>query len=107
MDHRAALRAAVDAALANVDALILPTLPIPPPLIGASTIKVRGSDLAVRPLTLKETQLFNLSGHPAIALPCGQTSEGLPVSMQFVAAETNALLSIALACEHLLDQHQP
>ena len=33
---------------------------------------------------LRCTQPFNLSGHPAIALPCGTTPEGLPTSLQLV-----------------------
>ena len=36
----------------------------------------------LRPLTLRLTQLFNLTGHPAISLPCGDTREGLPCGLQ-------------------------
>jgi aspartyl-tRNA(Asn)/glutamyl-tRNA(Gln) amidotransferase subunit A len=48
---------------------------------------------------LRQTQLFNLTGHPAIALPAGTTAAGLPCSVQLVAAHTDQLLALALACE--------
>jgi Asp-tRNA(Asn)/Glu-tRNA(Gln) amidotransferase A subunit family amidase len=50
---------------------------------------------------LRLTQLFNVTGHPAISLPGGQTSTGLPCAVQLVGSrmQTDALLKIALACE--------
>ena len=27
---------------------------------------------------------FNLSGHPAVSLPCGWSSDGLPIALQIV-----------------------
>ena len=98
---RVVLRAEVDAALANCDGLVLPTLPIPAPVIGAATVRVGHSDEAIRPLTLRLTQLFNLTGHPAVSLPCGDAHGRLPCGLQFVGhlQATTDLLSLALACE--------
>jgi aspartyl-tRNA(Asn)/glutamyl-tRNA(Gln) amidotransferase subunit A len=91
----------VDAALAQHDALVLPTLPIPAPAIGASSMKVGATTEPVRNLMLRLTQLFNMTGHPAISLPVGATSSGLPCGFQLVGcrAQTDALLRVALACE--------
>ena len=100
---REVLRREVDAALAGRDALALPTLPIPAPPIGASTVRVGRKDEPVRNLMLRLTQLFNLSGHPAISLPAGLTSGGLPCGLQLVGAQTDELLSVALAAERQLD----
>ena len=44
LEGREVLRREVDAALAEHDALVLPTLPIPAPLIGASTVQIGGVD---------------------------------------------------------------
>jgi len=98
---REVLRREVDAALAQHDALVLPTMPIAAPLIGANTVMVSGSEQPVRNMMLRLTQLFNVTGHPALAVPCGSTSAGLPCSMQLVGCrmQTDALLRVALACE--------
>jgi aspartyl-tRNA(Asn)/glutamyl-tRNA(Gln) amidotransferase subunit A len=52
------------------------------------------------------TLLFNLSGLPAITLPCGTTADGLPIALQLAArpgAELK-LLAIAQRCETLLSR---
>ncbi len=101
---RDVLRREVDAALADVDALALPTLPIPAPKIGQATVTLGGADIPVRAVMLRLTQPFNITGHPAISLPCGRTQAGLPVGLQLVGRRhaTPALLAIALACENLV-----
>ena len=95
------LKREVDAALAQHDALILPSLPIPAPPLGASSVPVGKTTEPVRNVMLRLTQPFNVTGHPAIAIPSGQTSTGLPCSVQLVGsrAQTDALLKVALACE--------
>jgi len=93
------LRREVDSALAGHAALVLPALPIPAPPIGAASVQVGAVTESVRNLMLRQTQLFNVTGHPAIALPAGDTRTGLPCSVQLVGAETDELLPVALACE--------
>jgi aspartyl-tRNA(Asn)/glutamyl-tRNA(Gln) amidotransferase subunit A len=98
---RDVLRREVDAALAQHDALILPALPIPAPPIGAENVPVGTTTEPVRSVMLRLTQPFNVTGHPAISIPSGRTSTGLPCSVQLVGcrAQTDALLKVALACE--------
>jgi len=101
---RDVLRDGVDRALGYYDALAMPTLPIPAPLLGAQSISLGGKPEPVRNLMLRQTQLFNLSGHPAISLPCGVTSLGLPCGIQLVGRRhsTEALIQVALACERAI-----
>jgi aspartyl-tRNA(Asn)/glutamyl-tRNA(Gln) amidotransferase subunit A len=101
LTSRKVLTRDVTAALTDHDALVLPTLPIPAPPLGIGTIRIDRHDEPVRSLMLRSTQLFNLTGHPAISLPCGYTSLGLPCGLQLVGAHgrTQALLEVALACE--------
>ena len=53
---------------------------------------------------LRLTQLFNLTGHPAITMPCGVTNEGLPVGAQLVGRRnaTSAVLDVAASIERYL-----
>jgi len=104
LNVQADLREDVDHALSNCDALVLPTMPIPAPKRGAQTVRVGDSEQQTRAMTLRMTQLFNLTGHPAISIPCGKTRDGLPVGLQLVGhhGRTDALVRVALACEGLL-----
>jgi aspartyl-tRNA(Asn)/glutamyl-tRNA(Gln) amidotransferase subunit A len=106
LNGREVLRREVDAAIGDRDGLVLPTLPIPAPLIGAESVAINGTNEPVRALMLRLTQLFNLTGHPAISIPCGRTSKGLPCGLQLVGRrdETEGLLEVALACEGHLDR---
>jgi aspartyl-tRNA(Asn)/glutamyl-tRNA(Gln) amidotransferase subunit A len=104
MRLRAELTAAVDRALEHCDALLLPALPIPAPKIGAALVEVDGVDAPVRATMLSCTQLFNITGHPAIAMPAGAGPDRLPRSLQVVAhrGRTERLLDIAAALEAIM-----
>ena len=98
------LREEVDRALEGCDALVLPTLPIPAPHIGESTVQVGTAQEPVRSVMLRLTQLFNLTGHPAITIPCGAARNGLPCGFQIVGRRgaTETLLQAALSLEHAI-----
>ena len=100
--ERQTLARAVDAAFDRCHALVLPTLPIVAPLLGAVDATMddeRGETLPVRSAMLRLTQLFNITGHPAISIPI--QASGLPVGLQLVGRRggTEELLAVAQACE--------
>jgi aspartyl-tRNA(Asn)/glutamyl-tRNA(Gln) amidotransferase subunit A len=101
MQAREVLRRQVDRALEGLDALFLPALAIGAPRIGDSTVKIDGAAEPVRAIMLRLTQLFDISGHPAIALPCGVGQDGFPRSVQLVGHRggTQRLLDVAAAVE--------
>ncbi len=102
-DGREALRRAVDAALERCDALVLPTLPIVAPKLGATEVTMdNGQTLPVRAAMLRLTQLFNITGHPAISLPI--PTSGLPVGLQLVGRRdrTEELLAVAAQVSRVL-----
>lgn len=100
--ERGLMHAAVEALCSSVDALMLPTLPIVAPVSGQPTVTIGDTDVPVRLAMLKHTQLFNLTGHPAISLPL--TTSGLPAGLQLVGPSnsTRRLLNIAAACEPIV-----
>jgi aspartyl-tRNA(Asn)/glutamyl-tRNA(Gln) amidotransferase subunit A len=104
MRLRELLTRAVDRALDRHDALVLPALAIPAPPIGASMVDVDGVQAPVRATMLRLTQLFNMTGHPAVALPAGRGPDGLPRGLQLVGHRhrTERLLDIAAAVEKVL-----
>ena len=98
-------RRTIDALLDTHSALVLPTLPLVAPTQGLTDIVLdptTGEGIPVRTAMLKHTQLFNITGHPAISIPI--RSRGLPVGMQIVGrrGDTPGLLAIAAACEKIL-----
>jgi aspartyl-tRNA(Asn)/glutamyl-tRNA(Gln) amidotransferase subunit A len=99
---RMALTAAVDAALAHCHALVLPSLPIVAPTLGVAEVvvdPVKHQTMNVRAAMLRHTQLFNVTGHPAISIPV--PTDGLPVGLQLVGRRggTADLLAVAAAVE--------
>ena len=78
---------AYDAALANVDLLVMPTclMTAPKNHTPGSYLEAVEDNLASMNWTgSRNTMPFNYTGHPALALPVGKSSAGLPASMQLV-----------------------
>ncbi len=96
----------VDAALSTRNALVLPTLPIPAPPLGTETVTLGDRRYGIRDLTLRLTQLFDLTGHPALSLPTGTTSSGLPWATQLVGGrgETMRLLQVGEGYEEVFSR---
>jgi amidase len=85
---------ALDALFTHYDVLALPTLPALPPTLAEAQDASR-----IVPMT-SLCRPFNVSGHPALAMPVG-TISGRPVSLQLVArrGEDELLLAIAAHIE--------
>jgi aspartyl-tRNA(Asn)/glutamyl-tRNA(Gln) amidotransferase subunit A len=96
------LRAGISAALGAHQLLLLPTLPIVAPPIGAATVPMGDAEEPVRAAMLRLTQPFNLTGHPALTLPIRPASGGLPVGLQLIGSDTRRLLAAAAWCERQL-----
>jgi len=92
----ARVSARLDEVFDSVDILCLPSMGVSAPTLG---------EVAPQPVISPEamaeylafTAPFNFSGHPTISLPCGLSSEGLPLSLQLVGRATREVDIIAAA----------
>jgi aspartyl-tRNA(Asn)/glutamyl-tRNA(Gln) amidotransferase subunit A len=85
----------------KIDCLFTPTAPIPAPKIDQKTVLIDGVEEDVRLATTRFVRAINAIGLPAISLPCGSNTEGLPIGLQIVgrAFEEKLLLQIAAKVE--------
>jgi aspartyl-tRNA(Asn)/glutamyl-tRNA(Gln) amidotransferase subunit A len=89
----------------GVDALVVPTTPIAAPLIGEESTPIGKENHPTRALLLRLNRPANLAGIPAISIPCGFTSAGLPVGLQLIGAVTDELLLFHIA--RLFEEFNP
>ncbi len=78
---RAQLRERWLAVMAEIDVLITPTVPVAAPPVPPAPTEGGG---VVKGTLLRNTYPFNLAGFPALSVPCGFTSAGLPIGLQIV-----------------------
>lgn len=97
---RRVLRSNYDKALGQVDVLAMPTTPMKAhkydPEIDRQGIVTLGLNM------LNNTAPFNVTGHPAISIPCGK-SKGLPVGLMLVTKHFQE--STLFRAAHAFEQH--
>jgi aspartyl-tRNA(Asn)/glutamyl-tRNA(Gln) amidotransferase subunit A len=99
---RTLLRRDYDQAFERVDVVAMPTSPTPPFRLGEKTDN---------PLQMYLADVFtvsaNLAGLPGISVPCGFSSEGLPIGLQFMGRmfDEATLLRVADAYERVTESH--
>lgn len=81
------------------DVLITPTSSVAPFKIGQVPTEVNG--MPIRPFVGHWGFLvpFNMSGHPAMVLPCGTSAQGLPIGMQLIGPQFSEGMLLALASQ--------
>jgi len=90
----------------HVDALLIPTMPMPTPSL--AQMQAYGEDPSVLLGILRFTAPFNFSGSPTVTLPNGIDAAGMPLSMQVVGPHLSeaTLLRIAHAFQSSTDWHK-
>jgi aspartyl-tRNA(Asn)/glutamyl-tRNA(Gln) amidotransferase subunit A len=83
------LRREIKKVFSTVDLLVTPTMPSPPVLIAQG--------LAPTAVSIRNTSPFDVLGLPAISVPCGFTTSGLPIGLQIVGAPFAETTVLALA----------
>ena len=91
----------------TVDAIVTPTCPINPPAIAQIGPHRNGSPEFVA-RNIQDSSPFNVYGWPAISVPCGFTSKGLPIGLQISGplGGDAVVLQVAHAYEQATEWHK-
>ena len=68
----------------QVDVLAGPTTPVPAPRMSDEDIEIAGERENVRLASTRLVRPVNLLGEPALSMPYGSTSDGLPIGLQLI-----------------------
>lgn len=100
---RTELFAKIQAVFSTFDVIASPTISTPALPVGldphAETMIAGQNAGGIRAAWYPYTYPFNLTGHPALSLPCGLSSNGLPIGLQLVARWHQDAYLLDLAAE--------
>ncbi len=85
----------------KVDVIATPTMPDTTKKIGEEEVTIDGIKDSTFNTMIRIPAVFNLTGQPALSIPCGLASNGLPVGLQLAAAafDEKTLLRAGFAYE--------
>ena len=88
----------------HLDCLMTPATPMTAPKIGEMSVAFGSHDEDVRSAATRLARPFNVLGWPALAIPCGFSTESLPIGLQLVAPprQEDTVLQAGAALEDAL-----
>jgi aspartyl-tRNA(Asn)/glutamyl-tRNA(Gln) amidotransferase subunit A len=92
----------------QVDAVIAPAVPAPATKVGQKTVTWSdGTEEPITPLFVRLSAPANITGLPAMAVPCGFTQAGLPVGFQAIGRpfDEATVIRIGDAYQRMTDWH--
>ncbi|MBI3951656.1 MAG: Asp-tRNA(Asn)/Glu-tRNA(Gln) amidotransferase GatCAB subunit A [Acidobacteria bacterium] len=103
---RQAVRRMVDDLLQEVDLLLCPSMALAPMALDGRPVEEVVAPEVGHTL-LRFTSPFSLTGNPTISVPCGFTSEGLPLSLQLIGrhGEEATVMRAGYAYEQATEWH--
>ena len=104
---RTAFNRQVAQAMERFDILLTPASPIGAPNLGEMAVNIGGRDESPLALLPRMTRPWNVCGVPAISVPCGFTSGGMPIGLQLAGRpfEDALVLRVAQAYERATEWH--
>lgn len=101
MKKRERLIANLDQLLKTVDVIATPTQPVPATKFGEDDVDFNGEKELLYNCITRFTRLLDITGHPAISVPSGLTSDALPAGLQLIAGHhcENTLIRAAYTFE--------
>ncbi|MBI4200281.1 MAG: amidase [Chloroflexi bacterium] len=94
-------------AMEPLDVLVAPMTPITAPRLGEVAVTIHGEERTTQALLTLFSRLFNITGLPAISVPCGFDEQGLPVGLQIAGKpfQEATVLRVAYAYEQATPWH--
>jgi len=91
----------------DVNVIVTPATPLTAFPIGDTRVTLGGTEYDARAASTRFLRCFDASGHPALAVPCGTDSQGLPIGLQIVGRlwDEAAVLHAGYAYEQATDWH--
>lgn len=85
----------------TIDVLATPSIATMPQKIGVEEVTLAGQLEDLFNATIRYPSVFNVSGHPALSIPCGQNKDSLPVGLQLAGAHFSekTLMQVAYSYE--------
>jgi len=104
---RTLFRRDFDAIWGNIDVLAAPTTPIVAPGVDEANVQIGTDAENARMASTRLVRAINYLGEPALSLPCGKTSSGMPVGLQLIGAPFSEAKLLQLGntvetCLHML-----
>ena len=106
--YRTLLGHAMADVLDEVDVMAMPTLPLTAQPIGQEMIDIRGQSESIFGAILRNTEPFDLTGLPALVMPCGFALDGMPLSLQIAGRpfDDAGILNVGHAYQQATDWHK-
>ena len=104
---RTAFNRQMSEVMESYDILLAPTVPIGAPKIDQTLVQINDAQVPALALLSRLTRPQNICGLPTITVPCGFTSDGMPIGMQMAARafDESSALRVAHAYEQATDWH--
>ncbi len=104
---RAAFDRAARRLLDDVDLIAGPTEPVTAPPLLQQQVLAGEQEIGTVPALTQYTRPYNITGFPAISIPCGFSTEGLPIGLQLAGHpfDEETVLRAAHAYEQSTDWH--
>ncbi len=81
----------------KADVIATPTCPIAATKMGQKSVLLDGQERLLLPVLTRCLRVFDLTGLPAISVPCGFSQEGLPVGLQLAGPAWNEAIILRAA----------
>ena len=88
------------AAMIDVDALATPSTAVAAPKLREAVVSIAGLDEALFRVLARLSSPFDMTGLPALSVPCGFTTSGLPVGLQIVGHPFNEATLLRIGHAH-------